>query len=150
MRTAGIPMEKASDSNTSVHTASFSDDYRLTVTRDQQDLPLYTATGVTPSMLAARLSWCFNLKGPCVNLDSACSSSMMAFDLACQGLRNGDTNMVRHQAPVPQLSWPPFTAMDGKFCSALCLPDVVSLADRHSSAAPTWLWVLTCPCRYRT
>lgn len=62
--------------------------------KDTDLLPKYTATGVANSILAARLSWFFNLTGPCFNLDSACSSSMMAFDLACQGLRSGDSNMV--------------------------------------------------------
>ncbi|KAL9636598.1 MAG: hypothetical protein Q9204_002194, partial [Flavoplaca sp. TL-2023a] len=71
----------------------FSDDYKMTLSKDPSTLPRYTATGVAPSMLAARLSWFFNFTGPCVNLDSACSSSMVAFDLACQGLRNRETNM---------------------------------------------------------
>ncbi|KAL8860211.1 MAG: hypothetical protein Q9178_003475 [Gyalolechia marmorata] len=93
LENAGIPLEKAFGSNTSVHTGSFGDDYKLNLIKDPMTLPMYTATGVAPSMLAARLSWFFNFTGPCVNLDSACSSSMMAFDLACQGLRNGETDM---------------------------------------------------------
>ncbi|MCJ1389859.1 hypothetical protein MMC18_002716 [Xylographa bjoerkii] len=90
---AGISLEKASGSKTSVYTGCFADDYRLGVVKDPDLLPTYGATGVAVTMLAARLSWFFNLSGPCVNLDSACSSSMMAFDLACQGLRNKDSNM---------------------------------------------------------
>ncbi|KAL8902861.1 MAG: hypothetical protein Q9207_004326 [Kuettlingeria erythrocarpa] len=93
LENAGIPLEKAFGSNTSVHTGSFGDDYKLNLIKDPMTLPMYTATGVAPSMLAARLSWFFNFTGPCVNLDSACSSSMMAFDLACQGLRNRETDM---------------------------------------------------------
>ena len=92
---AGISLEQASGSNTSVYTGCFSDDYRINIAKDPLTLPMYAATGVAPSMLAARLSWFFNFTGPCVNLDSACSSSMMAFDLACQGLRNRETDMVR-------------------------------------------------------
>lgn len=87
-------MENASNSKTSVHTGCFADDYRLGVVKDPDMLPTYSATGIAVTMLAARLSWFFNLTGPCVNLDSACSSSMMALDLACQGLRNRDSNMV--------------------------------------------------------
>ena len=89
-------MEKVSGSKTSVHTGCFTDDYRMATTRDSSRLLTHTATGVAPTMLAARLSWFFNLTGPCLNLDSACSSSAMAFDLACQGLRNGDADMVGH------------------------------------------------------
>jgi acyl transferase domain-containing protein len=45
-------------------------------------------------MLANRISWFFDLTGPSITLDSACSSSLMALDFACQGLRCEDTNMV--------------------------------------------------------
>lgn len=63
--------------------------------KDPQYLPTYAATGVGQSLLANRLSWFFDLKGPSVNLDSACSSSGMALDWACSGLRDRSTNMVR-------------------------------------------------------
>ena len=77
-----------------MHTGCFTDDYRVAIAKDHDILPIYAATGVAPSMLAARLSWFFNLTGPCINVDSACSSSMMAFDLACKGLRHRDADMV--------------------------------------------------------
>ena len=46
-------------------------------------------------MLANRLSWFFNFRGTSVNLDSACSSSLLAVHLACQDLRAGSSSMVR-------------------------------------------------------
>ena len=93
--TAGIPMEKVSGSKTGVYTGSMGDDYKLlSSARDLEDVPIYSATGSAASMLANRLSWFFNLTGPSINLDSACSSSLMALDFACQGLRNGDSSMV--------------------------------------------------------
>lgn len=94
MPAAGIPLEKVFGSKTSVYTGSFADDYKTVVTKDPDWLPKYAATGLAMSLLANRLSWFFNLSGPSVNLDSACSSSMMGLDLACQGLRNGDSKMV--------------------------------------------------------
>lgn len=69
------------------------------VSKDPDLIPKHASTGLVLSLLAARLSWFFNLTGPCVNLDSACSSSMMAIDLACQGLRSGDSTMVTHFFP---------------------------------------------------
>ncbi|KAF2468466.1 reducing type I polyketide synthase [Lindgomyces ingoldianus] len=93
LENAGIPLEKANGSKTSVHTGSFTDDYRQMVFKDNDTLPKYAATGVAISILANRLSWFFNLTGPSIHLDSACSSSMMALDMACQGLRNGDADM---------------------------------------------------------
>lgn len=41
-------------------------------------------------MLPNRISWHFHLLGPSVFVDTACSGSMVALDLACQALRNGD------------------------------------------------------------
>lgn len=54
----------------------------------------YAATGLSMSMVANRVSWFFNLKGPSMNLDSACPSSLTALHLACQGLRTGEASMV--------------------------------------------------------
>ena len=87
-------MESANGSKTAVYSGCMTDDYRHLVCHDAESIPKYAAVGSTMSMLANRLSWFFNLTGPCVNLDSACSSSLMALDMACQGLRNGDSNMV--------------------------------------------------------
>nr|ANM86508.1 putative type I PKS [Cladonia uncialis subsp. uncialis] len=79
-----MPLEKVNGSKTSVHTGSFADDYRLMTLRDQEGLPKHAATGASISILANRFSWFFNFSGPSVHLDSACSSSMMALDMACQ------------------------------------------------------------------
>ncbi|MFH0733031.1 MAG: amino acid adenylation domain-containing protein [bacterium] len=43
----------------------------------------------TPSILASRLSYHLNLKGPALLVDTACSSSLVAVHLACQSLREG-------------------------------------------------------------
>lgn len=92
---AGIPMEKVSGTDTAVYTASFADDFKMMTVRDVETLPKYAVTGAAIALLANRLSWFFNFKGPCMNIDTACSSSMVALDVACQGLRNRDSRMVR-------------------------------------------------------
>jgi acyl transferase domain-containing protein/NADPH:quinone reductase-like Zn-dependent oxidoreductase/ubiquinone/menaquinone biosynthesis C-methylase UbiE/aryl carrier-like protein len=43
-------------------------------------------------MVSNRLSYFFNLKGPSISLDSACSSSGYAVHVACQSLRAGECN----------------------------------------------------------
>jgi acyl transferase domain-containing protein len=43
------------------------------------------------SLLAGRLSFQYDLRGPSISLDTACSSSLVAVHLACQSLRAGET-----------------------------------------------------------
>lgn len=46
------------------------------------------------SILAARVSYFLNLKGPALSIDTACSSSLVALTLACRSLINGETEMM--------------------------------------------------------
>ncbi|MSR12873.1 MAG: SDR family NAD(P)-dependent oxidoreductase [Gammaproteobacteria bacterium] len=52
-----------------------------------------TASSATMAMLANRLSYVFDLRGPSLSLDSACSSSLVALHYACQSLLSGDCDM---------------------------------------------------------
>ncbi|MGE4049365.1 MAG: beta-ketoacyl synthase N-terminal-like domain-containing protein, partial [Acetobacteraceae bacterium] len=49
--------------------------------------------GNVTSILAARISYFLNLKGPGVALDTACSSSLVAVHLACESLLSGTCDM---------------------------------------------------------
>ena len=55
-------------------------------------MPTYQATnsGNSRAMLSNRLSHFFDLRGPSVTIDTACSASTVAFHLACQSLLTGD------------------------------------------------------------
>jgi len=92
--TAGVSLEKAAGSRTSVHIGSFTHDWNYILTRDPLMDVKYKATGVEFSLLANRLSWFYDLVGPSISLDTACSSSLMALHLACQSLRTHESNMV--------------------------------------------------------
>ena len=61
---------------------------------DNEGHGLYTATGTHTSLVANRVSWFYDLAGPSVTMDTACSASLTAFHLACQGMRNGEADMV--------------------------------------------------------
>lgn len=87
-------MEAISGSSTGVYTGCFTNDYLIQLYRDPENTPAYMATGVGASMLANRISWFFNLHGPSMAIDSACSSAATALDLACQGLKTRSCNMV--------------------------------------------------------
>jgi len=52
------------------------------------------STGIASSIVANRLSYLLDLRGPSVTLDTACSSSLVAIHLACQSLRSGESNLV--------------------------------------------------------
>ncbi|KAI0188222.1 hypothetical protein EV127DRAFT_498288 [Xylaria flabelliformis] len=90
---AGISIEQLNGSHTAVFGACMSDDYKTMLLKDAQSSPRTAATGVAPSIFANRISWFFNLLGPSVVVDTACSGTMVALDLACQSLRNGDATM---------------------------------------------------------
>jgi acyl transferase domain-containing protein len=62
---------------------------------DRENLPLYHGTGTGSAIMANRISWYFDLKGPSISLDTACSSSLVALHLGCQSLRTGESEMVR-------------------------------------------------------
>ncbi|HEY2491660.1 MAG TPA: amino acid adenylation domain-containing protein [Paenibacillus sp.] len=49
--------------------------------------------GNLPSVLASRIAYFLDLKGPAVTIDTACSSSLVAVHMACQGIRNGECEM---------------------------------------------------------
>ena len=92
---AGLPLDKILGSHTSVFTGSFTNDYLHLNTKDTERGSPYDVVGLSSfAMLANRLSWFYNFSGPSVNLDSACSSSLMALDMACRNLLDGDADMV--------------------------------------------------------
>ncbi|OJJ47400.1 hypothetical protein ASPZODRAFT_2129214 [Penicilliopsis zonata CBS 506.65] len=90
---AGVPIETLPGSRTAVFSGCMTNDYELLSTSDLYDMPHNAATGNGRTMLANRLSWFFDLRGPSVMLDTACSSSLTALHLAVQALRAGECDM---------------------------------------------------------
>ncbi|KAB8275133.1 beta-ketoacyl synthase [Aspergillus minisclerotigenes] len=90
---AGMTLSQASGSKTCVYTGSFSHDYTFMQVKDPMTLPKFHSTGTGMNMLSNRVSWFFNLTGPSATVDTSCSSSLIALDLACQSIWSGDSSM---------------------------------------------------------
>jgi len=60
---------------------------------DQVGMFLLRHTGNDKDFLATRVSHLFDLTGPSVNLQTACSTSLVAVHYACQSLLNGECDM---------------------------------------------------------
>lgn len=87
---AGDTWESVSGSRTGVFVGDICFDNYLAQTRDWDYSGKYSATGSFPNMLANRLHYIFNLKGPSLLINSACTSAMYALHLAITSMRNGD------------------------------------------------------------
>ncbi|KAL1636978.1 Type I Iterative PKS [Diplodia intermedia] len=93
LENAGLRIESLKGSKTSCYAGSFTGDYRDLTMHDNEGHGLYTATGTHTSLVANRVSWFYDLAGPSVTMDTACSASLTAFHLACQGMRNGESDL---------------------------------------------------------
>ena len=71
---------------------SMNNDYGSTFVGKTTKVESYTATGISNTILASRLSYVFNLHGPCMVLDTACSASLIAVHLGCQAIRSGQSD----------------------------------------------------------
>lgn len=97
---AGIPIHEAAKSKTSVYVGCSAVDYTQLYGNDEEIRPLYRATGSGSALLANRLSWFYDLRGPSMTIETACSGSLVALHLACQSIRSGESKMVSSIAPV--------------------------------------------------
>lgn len=60
---------------------------------DSVGMFLLRHTGNDKDFLSTRVSYSFNLKGPSINVQTACSTSAVATHLACQSLMSGECDM---------------------------------------------------------
>ncbi|MFM9984617.1 MAG: SDR family NAD(P)-dependent oxidoreductase [Flavobacteriales bacterium] len=88
----GTTLEAISNTNTSVFVAGFLYDHLCAQSESikRNTLNPYAAMGIGVCSLANRISWCLNLKGPSVSVDTACSGSLVALHMACNSIWNGE------------------------------------------------------------
>src|SRR5882672_5277589 len=84
---AGIPPSKFSGSSAGVYIGASTTDYSDLRLGDPAGADSYFMTGSTLSILANRISYVFDLRGPSLAVDTACSSSLVAMHHACEAIR---------------------------------------------------------------
>ncbi|HYB36143.1 MAG TPA: acyltransferase domain-containing protein [Mycobacterium sp.] len=90
---AGIAAESLRQTQTGVFAGACAGEYGYLTATDLSQVDAWSGTGGALSIIANRLSYFFDLRGPSVTVDTACSSSLVAVHLACQSLRTGDSNL---------------------------------------------------------
>lgn len=90
---AGIAATALAGSKTGVFVGVSNYDYNRLLCRDHATMDAYSSTGTILAITANRLSYLLNLHGPSIAIDTACSSSLVSVHLACQSLRQGESDL---------------------------------------------------------
>ncbi|MCZ0786627.1 FkbM family methyltransferase, partial [Dickeya solani] len=90
---AGYANREIKDKKWAVYAGADAGDYQANLR--QHDIPLDASSfmGNDSSILAARIAYFMDMKGPAMAIDTASSSSLAAVHLACESLRNGAIDM---------------------------------------------------------
>ncbi|KAI1474013.1 polyketide synthase [Daldinia eschscholtzii] len=88
IESSGIPLDKLAGTNTACFMATFTADYQQMQFKEHSFRHSLSATGVDPGILSNRISHVFNLRGPSIVVNTACSSSVYAIHNACNALRS--------------------------------------------------------------
>src|SRR5260370_41152772 len=84
---AGIRAEEIAGSDVGVFVGANCADYLQLQLARPEGLDTYSLIGGTGCIIANRLSYLLDLRGPSLTIDTACSSSLVAIHQACQSLR---------------------------------------------------------------
>ena len=85
---------------------SMNNDYGFMFSGKTTKVNNYTATGISNAVLASRLSYVFNLTGPCMVLDTACSASLVAIHQGCLAIHSGVLLVVGLSLFYTRAAWP--------------------------------------------
>src|ERR1700760_1364359 len=92
----GIPADGLAGTAVGVFIGGFTLDYQLLQNQGRTSryrFKAHSATGMMMTMLANRISFAFDFRGPSMTVDTACSSSLVAVHLAAQSLWNGECDL---------------------------------------------------------
>jgi polyketide synthase 13 len=87
---ARIPASSLRGEAVGVYVGVSNTDYQFLAISDPTAAHPYAITGTATSIIANRVSYFYDFRGPSVAVDTACSSSLVAIHQAVQALRNGE------------------------------------------------------------
>ena len=118
---AGYPTKKLKGGNVGVYVGAGSSKYEMLALEESLREKLVLVNNMN-SNIANRVSYFFDFHGPSVSVDTMCSSSLTAIDMACKALQNhdvdysiaGGVNLLLHPYKYLVLSLKEFLSTDGR------------------------------------
>lgn len=92
---AGLALDRVPRARTAVFVGVSTHDWSHLIESGlpAEDLDAYVGTGIAPSVVAGRISFALGLSGPCLMVDTACSTSLVAVHLAAESLMRGECDL---------------------------------------------------------
>ncbi|ONI71321.1 hypothetical protein ALI144C_51020 [Actinosynnema sp. ALI-1.44] len=90
---AGLPPSSLAGTRTGVYVGASADDHARRQMEDLAGIDAWSGTGSALSIIANRVSYLLDLRGPSMTVDTACSSSLVAVHLAMKALRDGEIDV---------------------------------------------------------
>lgn len=90
---ARIPASSLRGTSVGVYIGNSTNDYQFLAVSDPSVTHPYAITGTASSIIANRVSYFYDFRGPSVALDTACSSSLVAAHQGVQALRSGEADV---------------------------------------------------------
>ncbi|MDH6681008.1 polyketide synthase 13 [Rhodococcus sp. LBL1] len=90
---AHIPANQLKGREVGVFLGSSANDYQLLAVSDPASAHPYALTGTSTAIVANRVSYFYDFRGPSIALDTACSSSLVAVHQAVRSLRSGESEI---------------------------------------------------------
>jgi polyketide synthase 13 len=94
LENARIPASSLRGQSVAVYIGSSLNDYSFLAMSDPSIAHPYAITGTASSIIANRVSYFYDFRGPSVAVDTACSSSLVAVHQGVQALRGGEADVV--------------------------------------------------------
>jgi len=91
---ARIPASSLRGKDVGVFVGSSTNDYSYLAMMDPRTAHPYAITGTASSIIANRVSYFYDFRGPSVAVDTACSSSLVAVHEGIRALRSGEADLV--------------------------------------------------------